>query len=53
MLGEHQLIRLDFETDNPLPMDDVAVLDDLISRADRTFTHRSQELMKFFDIQEA
>lgn len=52
MLGKHQLIRLDFESDKPLPMDDVAVLDDLTSRADRTFTHESVELMKFFNIQE-
>ena len=50
MLGKNQLIRLDFESDNPLPMDDVAVLDDLISPADRTFTHESAELMKFFNI---
>ncbi len=49
MLGKDQLIRLDFESDNPLPMDDVAVLYDLISRADRTFTHESAELMKFFN----
>lgn len=51
MLGQDQLIRLDFESDNPLPMDDVDGLDDLISRADRTFTHESMELMKFFNIQ--
>jgi len=52
MLGENQLVRLDFETDNPLPMDDVSVLCDLISRADRTFTHESEKLMKFFNIRE-
>ena len=52
MLGRNQLIRLDFETDNPLPMDDVSVLGDLISHADRTFTHESEELMKFFNIRE-
>jgi len=52
MLGEDQLIRLNFESDNPLPMDDPAVLDDLISLADRTFTHKSAELIKFFDIHE-
>ncbi len=52
MLGKDQLIRLDYESDNPLPMDDASVLDDLISRADRTFTHESAELMGFFNIQE-
>ncbi len=52
MLGKDQLIRLSFESDNPLPMDDATVLDDLISRADRIFTHRSAELVKFFNTQE-
>lgn len=52
MLSEDRLIRLNFESDNPLPMDDATVLDDLISRADRTFTHESTELMRFFNIQE-
>ncbi len=50
MLSENQLIRLNFESDNPLPLDDVAVLDDLISLADRKFTHESERLMKFLKI---
>ncbi|MFC1684045.1 CBASS cGAMP-activated phospholipase [Pseudomonadota bacterium] len=50
MLGKDQLIRLDFKSDNPLPLDDATALDDLISRADRTFTHNSMELQKFFNI---
>lgn len=52
MLGKDQLIRLDFESDNPLLMDDLTVIDDLVTRADRTFTHNSVELMKFFNIDE-
>lgn len=52
MLGNDQMIRLDFKSDKPLPMDDVAIVDDLISRADRTFTHSSAQLMKYFDIHE-
>lgn len=52
MLGKEQLLRLDFESDNPLPMDDVSIIDDLISRADRTFTHNTVELKKFFNIRE-
>ena len=52
MLAKDQLIRLDFKSDNPLPMDDTTILDDLVSRADRIFTHKSAELMKFFNIQE-
>ena len=52
MLAKDQLIRLDFKSDNPLPMDDATILDDLVSRADRVFTHKSAELMTFFNIQE-
>ena len=52
MLAKDQLIRLDFKSDNPLPMDDATILDDLVSRADRIFTHKSAELMTFFNIQE-
>ena len=44
MLPKHQLVRVDFESDNPLPLDDIAILDDLISRADRAFTHQSSEI---------
>lgn len=52
MLSKEQLIRMDFESDNPLPMDDVAIVEDLVSRADRTFTHHSAELKKFFNVDE-
>ncbi len=52
MLKDDQLIRLDFESDTPLPLDDVNVLGDLISRADRTFTHETAKLKKFFNIEE-
>lgn len=48
MLDKNQLIRLSFESDKPLPMDDAIVLNDLISRADRTFSHNSEKLMQFF-----
>lgn len=51
MLGKHQLVRLNFKTDKPLPMDDPSIISDLVSRADRAFTHASAELMEFFDIQ--
>lgn len=51
MLAKHQLLRVDFQTDNPLPLDDPAVIDDLISRADKEFTYASDELMAFFNIE--
>ena len=50
MLGSDQLLRLDFESDLPLPLDDHTAIDDLISRADRVFTHHSHEIKKFINI---
>jgi len=43
----HQLKRIDFESDNPLPLDDVSAIGDLISRADNKFTHESAAIKKF------
>lgn len=50
ILAKHQLLRMDFQTDNPLPLDDPTAIDDLISRADKEFTYASDDLMAFFDI---
>lgn len=47
LLEKHQLLRLDFESDKPLPLDDCSMIDDLMSRADKIFTHSSEELNKF------
>ena len=41
ILDKHQSVRINFESDLPLSLDDVGTLDDLISRADRDFTHNS------------
>lgn len=41
ILDKHQSVRVNFESDLPLSHDDVGTLDDLISRADRDFTHNS------------
>jgi bifunctional ADP-heptose synthase (sugar kinase/adenylyltransferase) len=51
MLSEDQLLRLDFESDLPLPLDDCSAIDDLISRADKTFTHNSASIKRFLDIE--
>ena len=48
LLEPEQVLRLDFISDNPLPLDDPACVEDLISRADQTFTHRSSDLIRFF-----
>jgi predicted acylesterase/phospholipase RssA len=47
LLKGDQFIRLDFESDIPLPLDDCSAIDDLLSRADRLFTHRSAEIRRF------
>jgi hypothetical protein len=47
MLRPGQIKRVDFESDLPLPMDDVAMLDDLISKADHKFTHESESIGAF------
>lgn len=41
LLDKHQAVRINFESDLPLSLDDVSVIDDLISRADKDFTHNS------------
>lgn len=46
-LRREQVMRIDFESDQPLPMDDVSVIDDLITKADRDFSHDSKEIREF------
>jgi hypothetical protein len=47
MLHPGQIKRIDFESDLPLPLDDVSRLDDLISKADLNFTHESESIKEF------
>ena len=47
MLHPGQIKRIDFESDSPLPLDDVSMLDDLISKADRKFSHESKSIRDF------
>lgn len=44
MLQDDQLLRLNFETELPLPLDDCTIIDDLISRADKEFTYKSSAI---------
>lgn len=46
LLDEHQLVRINFESDEPLSLDDVGIIDDLISKADRDFTHKATAVKK-------
>lgn len=41
LLDEGQIVRVNFESDLPLALDDSRTMNDLISRADRDFTHAS------------
>ena len=50
MLNKEQILRIDFESDKPLPLDDLTQIDNLMSRADREFTHRTVEIKRFFEI---
>ncbi|OGR08122.1 MAG: hypothetical protein A2511_17750 [Deltaproteobacteria bacterium RIFOXYD12_FULL_50_9] len=50
MLREDQILRLDFDSDCPLPLDDCSAIDDLISNADRMFTHNSPKIKDFLSI---
>lgn len=47
ILKNEQLLRLNFETDLPLPLDDGSIIDDLISKADKEFTYKSSDIKKF------
>lgn len=49
LLDSHQVLRLNFESDRALPLDDVSSIDDLISRADRVFTHESDSIRQFLN----
>ena len=47
MLRPEQIKRVDFESNLPLPLDDVSTLEDLISKADHKFTHESESIRAF------
>ncbi|MEC9281794.1 MAG: CBASS cGAMP-activated phospholipase [Bdellovibrionota bacterium] len=49
LLNPDHLLRVNFESEIPLPLDDCNQISDLISRADREFTHRSEEIKKFLN----
>ncbi|MFT5730212.1 MAG: patatin-like phospholipase/acyl hydrolase [Desulforhopalus sp.] len=51
-LNPDQIMRIDFESDLPLSLDDVSKLDDLITKADHDFTHESERIKKFLAIKQ-
>lgn len=55
LLGEDrhspkQILRLSFETDRPLELDNTRVADDLIGRADKLFTHSAAKIADFLNL---
>ncbi len=52
LLQNEQILRLNFESDHQLPLDDVSQAKQLISIADHDFSHRSAEIKTFLNIQE-
>ena len=46
-LKPEQILRIDFESDTDLPLDDVSEIDNLISLADKNFTYGSKEISNF------
>lgn len=46
-LKPEQILRIDFESDTELPLDDITEIDNLISMADRDFTYKTQEIRDF------
>ena len=45
-----RVLRLTFSTDSALPLDNVALADDLRAWADRCFTHKSLQIAKFLGV---
>jgi uncharacterized protein len=46
LLEKHQTVRVNFESDMPLSLDDVGMMEDLISRADHDFTKQSRAIKR-------
>jgi hypothetical protein len=46
-LKPEQILRIDFESDSELPLDDVTEIENLISLADKDFTYQSHEIRQF------
>ena len=49
IMKKDHLLRLNFESDSPLPLDDCAATKDLFSRADKLFTYETENIKTFFN----
>ncbi len=50
LLEEHQILRINFESDGKLSLDNPGMFDDWISKADKAFTHKSAQIADFLNI---
>ncbi|MCD4750795.1 MAG: patatin-like phospholipase family protein [Thermoanaerobaculales bacterium] len=50
LLKQDQILRLNFDSDKRLPLDRPEDFDDLVTRADREFTHRSALIQEFITL---
>jgi hypothetical protein len=51
LLNSEQILRINFESDRNLPLDDPNMLPDLVSTADKDFTYNSSRIRKFIEIE--
>ncbi len=49
LLDPAQLVRIDFQSDSPLPLDDPKMKDMLLTKADHDFTHASPRIRAWLD----
>lgn len=49
LLKQNQILRLNFESDRKHPLDSPDELNDLITKADHDFTHKSPDIKKFLN----
>lgn len=50
IMNSDSLLRLNFESDTSLPLDDCNAINDLLSKADMLFTHKTESIKKFMNI---
>jgi hypothetical protein len=49
LLDKEHMVRIDFESDRPLALDDPGVVGDMLSHADHDFTHAAQEIRAWME----
>lgn len=49
-LDPNRVLRLTFESDQPLPMDSTCMRDDLVAKADHAFTHNATKIGDFLSL---